>query len=99
MVGGIEEGEVTKDVMVINKGMKDMKTSFDLANPTLTELNWSFIPKISGETVGEGDGAVVGGSKEGEVTKVAQVTEDVVVINEEIRDDPTLPKQATLGDH
>lgn len=42
------------------EGMKDIKASFTLANPSLIGLNWSFMPKISRETqVGNGHGAVV----------------------------------------
>ena len=47
--------------------MRDIKASFTLANPSLTGLNWSFMPQISRETQGDSDGAVVGNGKEGEV--------------------------------
>lgn len=59
-----------------------MKASFALANPTLTDLDWSFMLEISEETVSEGDGAVAGGGEKGEVVGGTQVAEDVVVIEE-----------------
>ena len=47
--------------------MRDIKTSFALANPTLTGLDWSFTPEISRETVDEGNGVMAGGCEEEEV--------------------------------
>ena len=44
-----------------------MKASFTLANPSLTGLNLSFMPEISGETQGGDDCEVVGNDEEGEV--------------------------------
>lgn len=64
------------------EGMRDMKASFAMANPTLIGLDWSFMPEISRETIGEGNGAVVGGGEDGEVVGGAQVAEDVIVIKE-----------------
>lgn len=61
------------------EGMRDMKVSFTLANPSLTELYWSFMSEISRETKGNGEkGEVVGG---------AQMVDDVVVIEEQKIDD------------
>lgn len=48
-----------------------MKTSFVLANPTLTRLDWSFMAKISRETVGEGNEVMARGCKKGEVIEGA----------------------------
>nr|GMN70442.1 hypothetical protein TIFTF001_039487 [Ficus carica]GMN70458.1 hypothetical protein TIFTF001_039503 [Ficus carica] len=58
--------------------MRDMKASFTLATPSLTELDLSFMPEISGETqVDDGDGAVVGNGDEGEVVGGVRVAEEL----------------------
>ncbi|GMN60125.1 hypothetical protein TIFTF001_029211 [Ficus carica] len=65
------------------EGMRDMKVSFTLANPSLTGLDWLFMLKISEETqVGDGDGVVIGDGEEGEVVRGIYVAEDMVVIEE-----------------
>ncbi|GMN27293.1 hypothetical protein TIFTF001_001581 [Ficus carica] len=57
-----------------------MKASFTLANPSLTRLDWPFMPNISGEAqVDDGDGAVVGDGEEGEVDCGVQVAEELEV--------------------
>lgn len=48
--------------------MRDMKSSFTLANPSLTGLDWSFMSEISYETQ-LGDGVVFGNGEEGEVVR------------------------------
>ncbi|GMN22567.1 hypothetical protein TIFTF001_040288 [Ficus carica] len=64
---------------------------FTLANPSLTRLNWSFMPEISGETQGDGYGTVVNDGEEGEVVGGAQLADDVVVIGEsETTTDPSV---------
>ncbi|GMN52748.1 hypothetical protein TIFTF001_021888 [Ficus carica] len=64
------------------EGMRDMKSSFAMSNPTVTGTDWSFMLEISGETVAEEDGAATRGAEEREVIRDVQVTEDVVVIDE-----------------
>ncbi|GMN53243.1 hypothetical protein TIFTF001_022391 [Ficus carica] len=64
------------------EGMRDMKTSFTLANPMLIGLDWSFMPEISGETVAEGEEAVVREGEKGEVVKSTRSADDVVVIEQ-----------------
>ncbi|GMN66720.1 hypothetical protein TIFTF001_035785 [Ficus carica] len=60
--------------------------------PNVDRLDWSFMPEISRETIGEGDGAVAGGCEEGGVIG------DVEVIDEEIHANPTVFEQAAPGD-
>ena len=57
-------------------GMRDMKASFALTNPTVTGVDWSFVPEMSGETAVEEEGT--GTVKEGEVTGVARDPVEVV---------------------
>lgn len=72
-----------------NEGMRYMKVGFAMSNPMVTGADWSSMPKISGETTAE----------EEEMTGGAQVTEDVVVIDElEVRVDPTGTEQAAHVD-
>lgn len=72
-----------------------MNASFTLANPSLTRLNWSFMPEISGETQGDGYGTVVNDGEEGEVVGGAQLADDVVVIGEsETTTDPSVTELA-----
>ena len=46
------QSEDFKDRLVAKckEGMRDMKASFNLTNPTVTRVDWSFISKISRET-------------------------------------------------
>ena len=65
------------------EGMRDMKTSFTLANLSLTRLDWSFMPEISRETQ-VGDGEVVRNNKEGEVVEDVRVAKENVIVVEEL---------------
>ena len=65
-----------------------MKAGFAMNNPTVTGVDWSFVPEISGDTVAEEDGAPPAEAKEREVTGGVHATEDVVILDEpEARDD------------
>lgn len=35
------------------EGMRDMKVDFAMTNPTVTGVDWSVIPEVSGETAVE----------------------------------------------
>ncbi|GMN19417.1 hypothetical protein TIFTF001_039813 [Ficus carica] len=50
-------------------GMWDMKAGFNLTNPTVTGVDWSFVPEISGETAAEEGQASPEGLEE-ELTQV-----------------------------
>ncbi|GMN23313.1 hypothetical protein TIFTF001_043666 [Ficus carica] len=65
------------------EGMRDMKAGFISANPSLVDVNWSFVPEESEEP------AVEGAAEEGEVTGAAPAPENLVVI-----DDPDQPEAA-----
>lgn len=38
------------------EGMQDMKVSFAITNPTVTRVDWSFVPEVFGEIAVEGEG-------------------------------------------
>ena len=59
-----------------------MKASFAMNNPTVTVVDWSFVPEISGDTVAEEDGAPPVEAEEREVTRGVYTTEDVVILDE-----------------
>ena len=82
------------------EGMQDMKAGFTVSNPTVTGVDWSFVPEISGETTIEEEGAPQVEVEEGEVTGGARSVEDVVILDEsETRDDSASHlDQATLHD-
>ena len=69
-----------------------MKAGFNLTNPTIIGVDWSFVPEISRETVAE-DQAL----EEGEVTGGAREAEDVVILDEleqpMVAEQPTEPDQ------
>ena len=58
--------------------MRDMKAGFRLYNPTLVDVNWSFVPEESGETAAEELEV-----EEGEVTGAAHASEEVVVLDDQ----------------
>ncbi|GMN21565.1 hypothetical protein TIFTF001_043343 [Ficus carica] len=58
------------------EGMRDMKADFISANPTLVDVNWSFVPEESEEPAVEGE------AEEGEVTGAAPAPENLVVIDD-----------------
>ncbi|GMN60813.1 hypothetical protein TIFTF001_029914 [Ficus carica] len=62
--------------------MWDMKASFTITNPTVTGVEWSFVPEVSEETAAEEGQAPPGGPKEGEVTGGANIAENMVVLDE-----------------
>lgn len=49
-------------------GMRDMKTSFILANPNLIGLDWSFMSEISVENQVDKPTVIIDDGEEGEVT-------------------------------
>ena len=59
-----------------------MKASFAITNPTLTRVDWSFIPKVFGETTTKEGQTPPKGAEEGEVTGAIHIAEDVVVFDE-----------------
>ncbi|GMN30142.1 hypothetical protein TIFTF001_044433 [Ficus carica] len=63
-------------------GMQDIKAGFNLTNPTVTGVNWSFVPEISGETTAEEGQVPPEGLEEGEVTGGTHVAENMVVLDE-----------------
>ena len=87
-------------LMKYKEGMRDMKAGFTVSNPTVTGVDWSFVPEISRETTTEEEEAPQVEVEEGEVTGGARATEDVVILNEsETRDDSASHlDQATLHD-
>ncbi|GMN31358.1 hypothetical protein TIFTF001_044569 [Ficus carica] len=75
--------------------MRDMKAGFTAANPSLVDVNWSFVPAESEETVAEDP------PKEGEVTGAARDPEEVIDLDDQEADDdqvagsePVLPTEA-----
>ncbi|GMN28905.1 hypothetical protein TIFTF001_049481 [Ficus carica] len=72
------------------EGMRDMKAGFISANPTLVDVNWSFVPEESEEPGVEGD------AEEGEVTGAAPAPENLVVIDDP--DQPEAPAQPEAPD-
>ena len=70
--------------------MRDMKAGFALTNPTVTGVDWSFVPKMSGETVAKEEG--IRAVEEGEVTGVARKPEEVIIDEPE---QPEIPEQPT----
>ncbi|GMN19424.1 hypothetical protein TIFTF001_042873 [Ficus carica] len=77
------------------EGMRDMKAGFTAANPSLVDVNWSFVPAESEETVAEDP------LEEGEVTGAARDPEEVIVLDDQEADDdqvtesePVLPAEA-----
>ncbi|GMN52478.1 hypothetical protein TIFTF001_021621 [Ficus carica] len=61
--------------------MRDMKVGFNLTNPTVTGVDWSFVPKISEETAAK-EGLAPQRPDEGEVIGGIHVVENVVVLDE-----------------
>lgn len=61
------------------EGMRDIKTSFTLANLSLIGLDCFFIPEISWETQ-VGDGEVVCNIKEGEMVEDVRVAKENVMV-------------------
>ncbi|GMN72669.1 hypothetical protein TIFTF001_053592, partial [Ficus carica] len=72
------------------EGMRDMKAGFISANPTLVDVNWSFVPEESEEPAVEGE------AEEGEVTGAAPAPENLVVIDDP--DQPEAPAQPEAPD-
>ncbi|GMN22282.1 hypothetical protein TIFTF001_043488 [Ficus carica] len=72
------------------EGMRDMKAGFIATNPSLVDVNWSFVPEESEET------AVEGAAEEGEVTGAAPALENLVVIDDP--DQPESPAQPEAPD-
>ncbi|GMN20742.1 hypothetical protein TIFTF001_043161 [Ficus carica] len=72
------------------EGMRDMKAGFISANPTLVDVNWSFVPEESEEPAVEGE------AEEGEVTGAAPAPENLVVIDDP--DQPDAPAQPEAPD-
>nr|GMN65922.1 hypothetical protein TIFTF001_034987 [Ficus carica] len=72
------------------EGMRDMKAGFISANPTLVDVNWSFVPEESEEPGVEGE------AEEGEVTGAAPAPENLVVIDDP--DQPEAPAQFEAPD-
>ncbi|GMN43112.1 hypothetical protein TIFTF001_012311 [Ficus carica] len=72
------------------EGMRDMKAGFIAANPSLVEVNWSFVPEESEET------AAKGAEEEGEVTGAAPAPENVVVLDDP--DQPEAPDQPAAAE-
>ncbi|GMN21538.1 hypothetical protein TIFTF001_043339 [Ficus carica] len=70
------------------EGMRDMKAGFIAANPSLAEVDWSFVPKESEET------AVEGAAEEGEVTGAAPTPENVVILD--VPDQPAAAEQPVI---
>ncbi|GMN58043.1 hypothetical protein TIFTF001_027132 [Ficus carica] len=77
----VRKGKHAEKVALEKEGMRDMKASFVMSNPTMTGADWSFMPKISKETAAEEIEAAQGGTEKGEMTGGEQVVEDVVVID------------------
>lgn len=63
--------------------MRDMKANFALANPSLTQLKWSFMLDIFRETL-VGNSVVVGDGEEGEVVRGVWVAEENMAVVEEL---------------
>ncbi|GMN31534.1 hypothetical protein TIFTF001_046524 [Ficus carica] len=72
------------------EGMRDMKAGFISANPSLVDVNWSFVPEESEEP------GVEGAAEEGEVTGAAPAPENLVVIDDP--DQPDAPAQPEAPD-
>ncbi|GMN73981.1 hypothetical protein TIFTF001_055760 [Ficus carica] len=70
--------------------MRDMKAGFFSANPSLVDVNWSFVPEESEEP------AVEGAAEEGEVTSAAPAPENLVVIDDP--DQPEAPDQPAAAE-
>lgn len=63
--------------------MRDMKANFTLANPSLTGLDWPFMPEIFRETQ-LSDGLVFDNCEKGEVVGGVRVAKENVVAIEEL---------------
>ncbi|GMN69542.1 hypothetical protein TIFTF001_038591 [Ficus carica] len=72
------------------EGMRDMKAGFISTNPSLVNVNWSFVPEESEEP------AVEGAAAEGEVTGAAPAPENLVVIDDP--DQPEAPAQPAAAE-
>ncbi|GMN54050.1 hypothetical protein TIFTF001_023174 [Ficus carica] len=72
------------------EGMRDMKAGFIAANPSLVDVNWSFVPEESEET------AVEGAAEEGEVTGAVPAPGNLVVIDD--LDQPEAPDQPAAAE-
>ncbi|GMN22690.1 hypothetical protein TIFTF001_043565 [Ficus carica] len=72
------------------ESMRDMKAGFISANPSLVDVNWSFVPEESEEP------AVEGAAEEGELTGAAPAPENLVVIDDP--DQPEAPAQPEAPD-
>ncbi|GMN22435.1 hypothetical protein TIFTF001_047435 [Ficus carica] len=77
-------------VFEYQEGMRDMKAGFISANPSLVDVNWSFVPEESEET------AVEGAAEEGEVTGAAPAPGNLVVIDDP--DQPEAPDQPAAAE-
>lgn len=62
--------------------MRDIKASFAANNLTVTGVDWSFVPEVSGETAAEEDVAPPVEAEKGEVTGGAHAAKDVVILDE-----------------
>ncbi|GMN67534.1 hypothetical protein TIFTF001_036587 [Ficus carica] len=60
------------------EGMRDMKAGFTTVNPSLVEVDWSFVPAESEETVTEEP------PKEGEVTGIVRELWDVIILDDQV---------------
>ena len=76
-----------------------MKAGFATSNPTMTRVDWSFVPEVYGETAVEVGEAQLEAEEE-ELNGGAQVVEDVVILDKlEARDDQAaLLDQAAFPD-
>ncbi|GMN52406.1 hypothetical protein TIFTF001_021536 [Ficus carica] len=71
------------------EGMRNMKAGFTAGNPLLVEVNWSFVPAESEETVAEDP------PEEGEVTGAARDPEEVIDLDDQVAEsEPVLPAEA-----
>ena len=61
------------------EGMWDMKAEFNMYNPTVDGVDWSFVPEVSEEIVAEEHEDQV---EEGEVTGATRVPKEVVILDE-----------------
>ncbi|GMN49678.1 hypothetical protein TIFTF001_018841 [Ficus carica] len=78
--------------------MKDMKAGFNLTNPTVIEVDWSFVPEISGKTATEEGQASSEEPEEGEVTGGTHIAENVVVLDEQEAEGDQAGDEAVLPD-
>ncbi|GMN61762.1 hypothetical protein TIFTF001_030850 [Ficus carica] len=63
------------------EGMRDMKAGFITTNPSLVEVDWSFVPEESEEIAAEE------AFEEGEVSGAAPLPENVVVLDDPVQPD------------